>query len=147
MARPVAKLGVTLVLCASLAACGQTHIVGPHRTLRLALTEYRLRPQRVQAKAGQLTILVHNYGRLTHDLAVSRGGHTASSTQPIPPGGNTELVLTLRPGQYLMASTILYDQDLGLYGTLVVRWPAEQEHGGRRRKPPHPRRRPVRRSP
>jgi hypothetical protein len=112
---------VILALCAPIAACGRTQIVGTHRTLHLALTEYRLRPQRVEAPAGQLTILVHNYGRLTHDLTVSTGGHTASSTQPIPPGGNAGLVLNLRSKQYLMASTILYDRDLGLYGTLVVR--------------------------
>jgi hypothetical protein len=121
MTRPVVKLGAILALCALIAACGQTHIVGPRRTLRMALTEYRLRPQRVQAQAGQLTILVHNYGHLAHDLTLSHGGHAAASTETIPPGGNAKLVATLRPGQYLMASTILYDQDLGLYGTLVVR--------------------------
>jgi hypothetical protein len=121
MARPVTKLCLTVALCASVAACGQTHTVGPHHTLLLALTEYRLRPQRVQAGPGQLTILVHNYGRLTHDLSVSRGGHAANATRPIPPGGNARLVLMLRPGQYMMSSTILYDRDLGLYGTLVVR--------------------------
>ncbi len=121
MARAVTKLCLAVALCASVAACGQTHVVGPHHTLLLALTEYRLRPQRVQARAGQLTIVVHNYGRLTHELSVSRAGNTAGATQPIPPGGNARLMLTVRPGQYVMSSTILYDRDLGLYGTLVVR--------------------------
>jgi hypothetical protein len=111
---------VALALCAPIAACGQTEIVDNHRVLHIGLTEYRLRP-RVKASAGQLTIQVHNYGRLTHDLAISRGGLTASSTQPIPPGGDADLVLNVRRGQYLMDSTILYDGDLGLYGTLDVR--------------------------
>jgi hypothetical protein len=121
MTRPVAHLTAILVLCLAVCACGQTEIVGARRTLRLGLTEYRLRPQRVEAPAGQLTILVHNDGRLTHNLAVSSAGRAASSTQPIPPGGSAELVLNLRRGQYLTASTILYDRDLGIYGTLVVR--------------------------
>jgi hypothetical protein len=121
MTGAVARITVMVALCAPIAACGQTRIVGTHRALEIALTEYRLRPQRVEAPAGRLTIRVHNYGRLTHDLSISTGGHTVSTTQPIRPGGGAELMLDLRPGQYLMASTILYDRDLGLYGTLVVR--------------------------
>ena len=77
-------------------------------------------PQDVHATAGALTIFVHNYGRLTHNLVISLDGHTQVSTQPIAPGQTTELFATLSPGKYLMASTILSDQALGAYGTLDV---------------------------
>jgi uncharacterized cupredoxin-like copper-binding protein len=74
----------------------------------------------VRATAGRLTIYAHNYGRLTHNLVVTRGTHTTGSTQPIRPGQTSQLVVKLAPGKYLMASTILSDRDLGIYGTLTV---------------------------
>jgi hypothetical protein len=109
------------VSCAlALSACSHVHVVGADRTLRVALTEYRLRPQDVRMSAGPLTIFIHNYGRLTHNLAVSMSGSSAGSTGPLLPGRSTELLLYLTPGRYLMASTILSDQALGEYGTLTV---------------------------
>lgn len=109
-----------LICGLALSACSHVHAVGADRTLRVALTEYRLRPQDVRVSAGPLTIFVHNYGRLTHNLALSIGGSSAGSTGPLLPGQSTELALYLTPGRYLMASTILSDQELGDYGTLTV---------------------------
>ena len=105
----------------ALTGCGATHVVGPHRTVYVALTEYRLSPQRVQARAGPLTIVVENDGRLTHNLAVMKGAHASGATQPIAPGRSARLTVALRDGNYVMASTMLSDRDLGLYGTLVVK--------------------------
>jgi hypothetical protein len=103
-----------------LAGCGHTAQVGVNRTFQVALTEYHVSPQRVRAPAGTLTIFVHNYGRLSHNLVISSGGRPDASTQPIPPGQTSELLATLAPGNYLMSSTILSDQALGAYGTLIV---------------------------
>ncbi|MGI8505954.1 MAG: hypothetical protein ACR2MK_03960 [Solirubrobacteraceae bacterium] len=103
-----------------LAACGRTTQVQSDGTLQVALTEYHVAPQSVRAPSGTLTIFVHNYGRLSHDLVISLRGRSEASTQPIPPGETTELIANLTPGKYLLASTILSDQALGAYGTLVV---------------------------
>jgi hypothetical protein len=109
------------LLCAvGLSGCSHAHVIGADRTLRVALTEYRLRPQDVRVSAGPLTIFVHNYGRLTHDLALRIDGVSAGSTGPLLPGQSTELAVYLAPGHYGMASTILSDQALGQYGTLTV---------------------------
>jgi hypothetical protein len=105
---------------ALLCACGKTTRVGRDGTLQVALTEYHVAPQSVQARAGTVTIFVHNFGRLSHNLVLSYGGRAQASTQPIPPGETTELIATLGPGQYQMASTILSDEALGTYGTLSV---------------------------
>lgn len=121
MTRPAAQLGVVIVLCASLIGCGRTELVGANRVVRVALTEYRMNPERIKASAGQLTFLVHNYGRLTHDLAVSHNGKPVGSTPPLAPGRASSLTITLAKGNYLMDSTILSDQDLGIYGSLIVR--------------------------
>ena len=105
---------------AAMAGCSHTTTVGAGRTLRIALAEYRVIPQSVQSRAGELTLVVENDGRLAHDLAVSRRGVIVGQTPPLQPGTRTYLVLTLAPGSYLMTSTLFSDQALGVYGTLKV---------------------------
>jgi hypothetical protein len=109
-----------VVVVIVLVACGQTARVGPARTFQVALTEYHVAPQSVRVRTGTVSIFVHNYGRLSHNLVISTGGRPLASTQPIPPGQTSELIAPLIPGTYLMSSTILSDQALGAYGTLTV---------------------------
>ncbi len=101
--------------------CGHATVVGKSRTLEVSVTEYRVAPEQAEVPAGPLTIAVHNYGLLSHNLSVSRNGQAEGATQPISPGGTAVLSLTLAPGRYLMASTLLSDETLGAYGTLIVR--------------------------
>jgi hypothetical protein len=110
----------SLVLVLAIAGCSHTRRVGAGRTVQMAVNEYRLNPQSVDASAGVLSIVVHNYGRLTHNLVVSANGQSVAGTTPIAPGQTTELDLDLAPGSYQMASTILSDQALGAFGTLRV---------------------------
>jgi hypothetical protein len=104
----------------TLAACGHTAKVGRDRIVRVAVTEYRVVPQSIHAKAGQLTLVVENDGRLAHTLAISRHGNVLGQTMPLQPGATAPLTVDLRPGSYLMTSTLFSDQALGLYGTLTV---------------------------
>ena len=104
---------VSLALGWLVAGCSHTSAVGADRTLRVALTEYRLNPQSAHVSSGVITILVHNYGRLTHNLVVSENGQTIGSTKPVAPGQSAEIDLNLANGSYLMTSTILSDQALG----------------------------------
>ena len=117
--RRAAKLVGTLVLL--LAGAGCSHTVDARTgVVRILVTEYRLVPQSVRARPGELKIYVHNDGRLTHNLSVARGPRTTGETQPIRPGQSAQLTVTLTPGRYFMSSTILSDRDLGIYGTLTV---------------------------
>jgi Cupredoxin-like domain len=100
--------------------CGHTRSVGTNRTLSVALGEYRLNPENVRVSQGTLMILVHNYGRLTHNLVISANGQTVGATKPIPPGQSAELDVSLAAGAYSMASTIQSDEALGEFGTLTV---------------------------
>jgi cupredoxin-like protein len=111
---------VSLALAWAVAGCSHTRRVGADRTLRVALSEYRLNPERAHAGAGMIAILVHNYGRLTHNLVVYENGETIGATKPVAPGQSAELDLDLAPGSYLMRSTILSDEALGEYGTLTI---------------------------
>jgi hypothetical protein len=104
----------------ALAACGPVLHVGAGATVRIALNEYRVTPQDVQAAPGTLTLVVHNVGRLTHDLVITHDGRRTAATAPLAPGESTALVATVSSGRYLMSSSILSDQALGTYGTLDV---------------------------
>jgi hypothetical protein len=104
-----------------LTGCGRVQAVGPNRTLSIAVTEYRVDPQSVTASPGQLTMVVHNYGRLSHNLAVLSGSVEMAATPPIAPGQSAAITVDLTPGRYALASTVMSDQALGTYGTLTVR--------------------------
>jgi plastocyanin len=103
-----------------MAGCQRTERVGADRTVSIALSEYRLAPGKVRATAGLLTFVVHNYGRLTHNLAVTQNGQADGATTPIPPGSTAELTVDLPAGTYSLVSTLFEDQSLGLHGTLTV---------------------------
>jgi plastocyanin len=117
--RTAAKLLATLALALVGAGCDHTTVARDGQ-VQMSITEYRLVPQSIRTPAGALTIYVHNYGRLAHNLVVMRGTATWGSTEPIRPGQSAELTVGLHPGKYLMSSTILSDRDLGIYGTLTV---------------------------
>lgn len=109
--------GLALII----SSCSHTRTVGRKGTVRVALTEYRLEPQSVSTSARQLTIVVHNYGRMTHNFVLRKGSQPTGKTEPIWPGRTATLSVTVTRGTYLMASTILSDQTLGTFGTLVVK--------------------------
>ncbi len=120
MKRSPLALLLAALLSVAATGCGPTTTVGSGGTLQIAVGEYRITPQDVHAGAGLLTIVVHNDGRLSHNLVISRSGVTEASTTPIAPGQWTQLEATLAPGRYLMASSLLSDQALGAYGTLEI---------------------------
>jgi hypothetical protein len=116
---PLGLLAAGLVTVGA-AACGATTTVRSNGTLRVAVTEYRITPQAVQAGAGVLTIVVHNDGRLSHNFVITHGSVIEAVTAPIAPGGWTYVEATLPAGRYLMASGLRSDQALGAYGTLQI---------------------------
>jgi hypothetical protein len=122
MPRPrTATLLFAASLAAAVAGCGGTTVSDSSHVLRVGLTEYRLSPQSVSVGAGALTIVAHNYGRLTHNVVVFLDGHSQGSTPPIAPGQTADLTVILSKGRYAIASTVQSDQALGVYGTLTVR--------------------------
>ncbi len=118
--RTLTCAAVAAVLGLALAGCGHTAGVGADRTLRVALKEYGVVPQNVQASAGQLTIIVHNVGKMTHNLVISQGSQRIDGTPPIWPGTVSVLSVNLAPGSYTLTSTLFSDQALGASGTLTV---------------------------
>jgi hypothetical protein len=115
-----ARALLPLLLAWALAGCGHVVTVGNSRHLVVAVTEYRVTPDTVRAYSGTLTITVHNVGTRVHNLALSAGSTNAAITPDLPPGTSTTMTVDLAPGKYMMRSTIIDDQSLGLWGTLDV---------------------------
>ena len=113
-------LALFVGVIALLSGCGSTHTIGSGRTLDLGVSEYRLTPSSARVSEGVVTLVVHNYGILTHNLQVSSGSQVTAATKPIWPGQTAVLALNLSPGKYEMTSSLLSDQALGVYGTLTV---------------------------
>ena len=113
------------------AGCGEDEPVEVEgRTLRLTLDEYRILPQDVRVTAGRLRIVATNQGRLTHNVKIVRQDSSdleapveeVAGTRSTQPGESTAVTIEdLEPGEYRLACTIANHDDLGQYGTLVVR--------------------------
>jgi uncharacterized cupredoxin-like copper-binding protein len=97
-------------------------------TLRVKLDEFRITPQNVRMRAGQIHLVALNTGHLTHNLVVE--SITDDPTKEVVYGrtdtahpGQTVTErgpIRLKPGRYHLACTISNHENLGQYGTLTV---------------------------
>jgi hypothetical protein len=109
-----------LVLGGLLTGCGGGHHTTRRGALDVSVNEWRLTPGSADASPGPLLIVVHNAGRLAHNLVLSRDGVRVSFTAPIMPGQDADLEATVQKGSYQLMSSMLDDQATGVYGTLTV---------------------------
>ncbi len=111
-----------LALAAAAGGCARDDVrSAANGRATVALTEYRLTPQRIQAAPGRLRLTVVNRGRDAHRLAIGEARSALRVTPVIPPGGRAVLVVTLPPGTYRMFSPVGSDDTLGLDGEVVIR--------------------------
>jgi hypothetical protein len=109
-----------LLIGGLLSGCGATHQVRSGGNLDISVNEWRVTPGDVDAHAGTLEIVVHNSGRLAHNLVISHDGVRVAATAPIMPGRSADMFASVDKGSYLMYSSMLDDQATGVYGTLHV---------------------------
>jgi uncharacterized cupredoxin-like copper-binding protein len=117
---------------AALSGCGGsgTFAKAPDRTIRITVDEYRLRPQNVEIPAGRpVRLVVHNAGRLTHNVAVETWDppagvqpHRYGRSETAQPGQTVheQRPFRLRPGRYRLACLIANHDALGEWGELRV---------------------------
>lgn len=88
--------------------------------IAIALGDYRLKPQRVVAHRGLLTIELRDAGRVPHAFHLLRGDRVTGRQRTLKPGAAGVLTVHVRPGSYRMLCPLSNHSELGMYGTLTV---------------------------
>lgn len=117
------RVAVILVLALVFCACGSEPAVRePDGTIEITLREFRMTPQLIRAPGGiELTIIVNNEGRLPHNLRIRGDGGTRVKVKTMLPGASAARVVKLPKGDWRLFCSLSNHEELGLYGTLVLR--------------------------
>ena len=85
--------------------------------VQVSEAEFKITTDLTSFKAGQITFVAKNDGKIPHDLAVKE---TGDKTKEIPPGGTAELKVNLKPGKYELYCTIPGHEAAGMKLTITV---------------------------
>jgi len=85
--------------------------------VQVSETEFKITTDLTSFKAGEITFVAKNDGKIPHDLAVKE---TGNKTNLIPPGGTAELKVNLKPGKYELYCTIPGHEAAGMKLTITV---------------------------
>jgi plastocyanin len=120
---PSARPAAVLLGAVVFASCGGEEPAGRARDGRVAivLDDFSIRPQTVRARPGPLAFHVVNRGRAGHNFHLRRGAGEPLEMSTLLPGDRKTGRVRLRRGDYRMVCTVANHQELGMYGTLVVR--------------------------
>ena len=119
--RPLILL-LLAVPAAALPACGDDEPAARARGGRVAvvLDDFRYRPQTIRAAPGRVRVALVNRGRLAHTFRVERGSIVAKVPSLLP-GERATKRFRVRAGEYRFFCALANHEELGMYGTLIVR--------------------------
>jgi uncharacterized cupredoxin-like copper-binding protein len=122
-----------LLLAAVLAAgCGDDDVKytrAPDHRVTVRLAEYSITPENTEVRAGRITLVARNKGRLTHNLAVVQFKRPKSGeqermygkpTKTLFPGQTGSTTVDFKPGKYRLVCTLANHDNLGQWGELKV---------------------------
>ncbi len=89
--------------------------------IAISMHDFRFRPQIVRAAPGTLTIELRNEGRLGHGFRLRKNGRMWIEERSLRPGERRTVRRRLERGDYRMFDALSNFEQLGMYGTLVVR--------------------------
>jgi plastocyanin len=120
---------LTALAIALLAGCSDDRREAmPGGVVRVTLDDYAIAPQEVSVRSGRVELVARNVGRVTHNLRVEvPAGDPEEQAKPLAttptaqPGQTVRATVRLRPGTYRMRCSLANHDDLGMYGTILVR--------------------------
>jgi plastocyanin len=117
------RAGVAAGVIVALAGCGGGEPTARVRDarVRIVLDDFSIRPQTIRARPGEITFEIVNRGRIGHNFHLLRGAGEPLEVTTIFPGDRRTATATLTRGDYRMVCTVSNHEELGMYGTLVVR--------------------------
>ncbi|MDP9136512.1 MAG: cupredoxin domain-containing protein [Actinomycetota bacterium] len=112
-----------IILLALPAGCGGDEPTATVRDDRVAvrIQDFRYTPQTIRASAGNLRFTLTNRGRLAHTFRVSRANTTIAKVSSLLPGDRASKRVRVRKGEYRFFCALSNHEELGMYGTLIVK--------------------------
>jgi plastocyanin len=89
--------------------------------IALTVRDFRYTPQNITAKPGRLKVTVTNRGRLAHSFRVERKNTIVVKISSLLPGDSDSTSFKVRKGDYRFFCALSNHEELGMYGTLVVK--------------------------
>ena len=123
MTRRALLLLVLALPAAALPACGDEPAARV-RDGRVAVTldDYRYRPQLIRAAPGRVRFDLVNRGRLAHTFRLERGeDQIVAKVSSLLPRDRARKTVRVRKGTYRFFCALSNHEELGMYGTLVVK--------------------------
>jgi plastocyanin len=113
---------LTMTLCA-VAGCGGDEPTARVRDGRapIVLDDFSIRPQTLRARPGRIAFELVNRGRVGHNFHLRRGAGEPLEVTTLFPHERETATVELGRGDYRMVCTVSNHEELGMYGTLVVR--------------------------
>jgi plastocyanin len=117
-------LPLCLLAAALPAGCGAQEppaVKAQGNRIAVEVKDFRYLPQTIEASPGRLRFDIVNHGRLAHTLWVSRRNQNVAKASSLLPGERTSKTLRVRKGRYRFFCALSNHEELGMYGTLIVR--------------------------
>jgi plastocyanin len=125
MARGIALVAAALAVALAAAVSGCADDAQPTRVrdgrVQVTLDDFLIRPQRLRARPGRITFEATNRGAVGHTLRVKRGDREVVAIKTLLPGASGRGAGTFTRGEYKLVCILGNHEELGMYGTLVVR--------------------------
>jgi plastocyanin len=124
MTRRALLLLVLALLPVALPACGGAEPEARAHDGRVAvrIDDFRYTPQQIRAAPGRLRLDFVNRGRLAHTFRLERGeDQIVAKVSSLLPGDRATKRVRVRKGTYRFFCALSNHEELGMYGTLVVR--------------------------
>jgi plastocyanin len=113
-----------LPLCLIAAGCGAEEpaaVRAKDDAIAIAVKDFRFTPQNIRATPGRLRVTLTNQGRLAHTFRVERKNTIVAKVSSLLPGDTDSTEFRVRKGEYRFFCALSNHEELGMYGTLVVK--------------------------
>ena len=113
-----------LPLCLLASGCGAEEpapVRAEDDAIALIVKDFRFTPQNITAEPGRLEVTLTNEGRLAHTFRVERKNTIVAKASSLLPGDTASTDFRVRRGEYRFFCALSNHEELGMYGTLVVK--------------------------
>jgi hypothetical protein len=122
VSRPTPLIALLLATSITSGCGGSEPVAARDGVVEVRLTDFRVKPQVIRVKKDSLTIRVRNDGRLPHAFRIRGTGGTRLKLSTLMPGEAAARVgITLPRGDWRLFCPLANHEELGMYGSLVIR--------------------------